>query len=244
VISTDESFRQLHQEIETSCHSVDDSHESSRHERVVEQNKDQKETHILDHMSLIKQVKDLQEEAIIWGSHKLALEAKSNQLENQNLVLKRQVNELLHQLHVQDEIRKQLHNRVLQLTGNIIVYVRVKKRISTSESRMTDKSPFSFPMCQDQDILTNTIRSEEIEKQVLMFTEPMNKDRGGRTTRQKRYKFCFDRVFSPEDTQDSVWVAVKPLVQSAIDGFNVCLFAYGQTGMYCYILSSLNRMLG
>ncbi|EGZ16576.1 hypothetical protein PHYSODRAFT_314320 [Phytophthora sojae] len=36
----------------------------------------------------------------------------------------------------------------------------------------------------------------------------------------------FDRVFSPSSTQDQL----EGLVQSAIDGYNVALFAYGQTG--------------
>ena len=64
-----------------------------------------------------------------------------------------------------------------------------------------------------------------------MLTEPL-KDRGGLKPRQKLYKFCFDHVFTPEHKQDSIWNACEPIVQSAIDGFNVCLFAYGQTGTF------------
>jgi hypothetical protein len=37
-------------------------------------------------------------------------------------------------------------------------------------------------------------------------------------------------VFSPNQGQEDVWEATEPLVQSAIDGFNVCIFTYGQTG--------------
>merc|ERR1711957_1110123 len=40
----------------------------------------------------------------------------------------------------------------------------------------------------------------------------------------------FDHVFNPSHNQADVWEATEPLVQSCIDGHNVCLFAYGQTG--------------
>eukprot|EP00429_Kryptoperidinium_foliaceum_P047131 CAMPEP_0176106506 /NCGR_PEP_ID=MMETSP0120_2-20121206/53448_1 /TAXON_ID=160619 /ORGANISM="Kryptoperidinium foliaceum, Strain CCMP 1326" /LENGTH=1202 /DNA_ID=CAMNT_0017440629 /DNA_START=57 /DNA_END=3665 /DNA_ORIENTATION=+ len=43
------------------------------------------------------------------------------------------------------------------------------------------------------------------------------------------HKFCFDAVFTP-GTQDEIFEDCKDLVQSAVDGYNVTLFAYGQTG--------------
>lgn len=43
-------------------------------------------------------------------------------------------------------------------------------------------------------------------------------------------RFEFDRVFSPEDTQEMVYEDVSDLVVSAADGYNVCIIAYGQTG--------------
>jgi kinesin family member C1 len=43
-------------------------------------------------------------------------------------------------------------------------------------------------------------------------------------------EFAFDRVFSPNETQESVFNQMGDLVQSVLDGFNVCIFAYGQTG--------------
>merc|ERR1740138_1794956 len=41
--------------------------------------------------------------------------------------------------------------------------------------------------------------------------------------------FSFDAVFMP-GTQDEVFEDCKDLVQSAVDGYNVTMFAYGQTG--------------
>ena len=42
--------------------------------------------------------------------------------------------------------------------------------------------------------------------------------------------FDFDRSFGPETSQQVVFEDVAPLVTSALDGYNVCIFAYGQTG--------------
>jgi hypothetical protein len=42
--------------------------------------------------------------------------------------------------------------------------------------------------------------------------------------------FKFDRVFGQESTQEAVFDEVKHFVQSALDGYNVSLLAYGQTG--------------
>ncbi|XP_020192425.1 kinesin-like protein KIN-14O [Aegilops tauschii subsp. strangulata] len=39
-----------------------------------------------------------------------------------------------------------------------------------------------------------------------------------------------DRVFDQESTQDDVFHEVKPILRSALDGHNVCILAFGQTG--------------
>merc|ERR1719327_1860189 len=41
--------------------------------------------------------------------------------------------------------------------------------------------------------------------------------------------FSFDAVFMP-GSQDEIFDNCRDLVQSAIDGYNVTMFAYGQTG--------------
>ena len=37
-------------------------------------------------------------------------------------------------------------------------------------------------------------------------------------------------MFSPNENQEDIFSEVKELVKSALDGFKVCIFAYGQTG--------------
>lgn len=43
-------------------------------------------------------------------------------------------------------------------------------------------------------------------------------------------EFSVDRVFDQESTQEDVFQEVKPILRSALDGHNVCILAYGQTG--------------
>ena len=43
----------------------------------------------------------------------------------------------------------------------------------------------------------------------------------------KEQSFFFDRVFDPSESQESVAEEVQNLVTSCLDGFNVCIMAYG-----------------
>lgn len=45
-----------------------------------------------------------------------------------------------------------------------------------------------------------------------------------------KHEFSFDQVFQPNSIQEDIFELVSPLIQSALDGYNVCIFAYGQTG--------------
>lgn len=42
--------------------------------------------------------------------------------------------------------------------------------------------------------------------------------------------FCYDNCFYTSATQEQIFEDAKKLIQSAIDGYNVCIFSYGQTG--------------
>uniref|UniRef100_A0A5F8GQA3 Kinesin-like protein n=1 Tax=Monodelphis domestica TaxID=13616 RepID=A0A5F8GQA3_MONDO len=46
----------------------------------------------------------------------------------------------------------------------------------------------------------------------------------------KPVSFELDKVFPPQSTQQDVFQEVQDLITSCIDGYNVCIFAYGQTG--------------
>ena len=57
-------------------------------------------------------------------------------------------------------------------------------------------------------------------------------------TGQKK-SFRFDRVFTPSSTQEEVFQDTLPLITSCVDGYNVCIMAYGQTGKLNINLSVL-----
>ena len=50
------------------------------------------------------------------------------------------------------------------------------------------------------------------------------------SSEDKQNSFAFDRVFDEHASQEDVFEEVSELVQSALDGYNVCVFSYGQTG--------------
>ncbi|KAL0032084.1 hypothetical protein WJX77_004214 [Trebouxia sp. C0004] len=97
--------------------------------------------------------------------------------------------------------RRRLHNVVQELRGNIRVYVRVKP-LSAEEVAVGHTSVLK---CQDGHRLQCTALGSV-------------------------KAFDFDRVFGPEVQQAGVFEDVSQLVTSALDGYNVCIFAYGQTG--------------
>lgn len=46
-------------------------------------------------------------------------------------------------------------------------------------------------------------------------------------------EFVFDRVFGADTKQEAVFAEMaKPMVEHAMQGYNSCIFAYGQTGRY------------
>ncbi|XP_060179803.1 kinesin-like protein KIN-14B [Lycium barbarum] len=46
----------------------------------------------------------------------------------------------------------------------------------------------------------------------------------------KTKSYSFDKVFHPSSSQGEVFSEIEPIIKSALDGYNACIFAYGQTG--------------
>ncbi|CAN1812012.1 Kinesin-like protein KIN-14N [Linum perenne] len=106
-----------------------------------------------------------------------------------------------------EQLRKKLHNTILELKGNIRVFCRVR------------------PSLHD-DILGN-------EKKIVTYPTSLEALGRGIDLNQnagQKYSFSFDQVFTPESSQEDVFEEISQLVQSALDGYKVCIFAYGQTG--------------
>ncbi|EPS72260.1 hypothetical protein M569_02493, partial [Genlisea aurea] len=100
--------------------------------------------------------------------------------------------------------RKKLFNEVIELKGNIRVFCRCRP-MKEDEIAKGSTSVVDFSSSQENEL--HIICSDSSKKQ-----------------------FKFDHVFRPEVSQDAVFEETLPLVTSVLDGFNVCIFAYGQTG--------------
>lgn len=154
--------------------------------------------------------------------------------------------ELYKKLQESDRVRRGLHNRVMQLSGNIRVYVRVRPMLpgekdvskpsqspgnkKRKHDELEEESPFHYPgMGGQESEVKSSFGADDPTKNLLEVTEPW-RDRGGLSERRKKWKFGFDNVFTPHHDQEDIWEATEPLVQSAVDGYNVTVFAYGQTG--------------
>ncbi|KAL0718095.1 hypothetical protein Bca4012_067417 [Brassica carinata] len=100
--------------------------------------------------------------------------------------------------------RKRLYNENIELKGNIRVFCRCR------------------PLNQDE--VGNGCAS------VVEFDASHENDLQILSTDSSKKHFKFDHVFKPEDSQETVFAQTKPIVTSVLDGYNVCIFAYGQTG--------------
>ena len=116
-------------------------------------------------------------------------------------------------LRAEETLRRKLHNQVQELKGNIRVFCRVRP---TLESDDDDSAKITYPDCEE-------------DNKELLVTGPDQKSAIGTVTTSKN-NFSFDRVFNPAAQNPEVFEEISQLVQSALDGYNVCIFCYGQTG--------------
>jgi kinesin family protein C1 len=129
-------------------------------------------------------------------------------------------------LRQEETLRRKLHNQVQELKGNI----RVMCRVRPTHQEEVDPAKIAFP---DADTDSKEVAVQGPEKTSAMGTN---------TT--QTYNYAFDRVFSPSSQNAEVFDEISQLVQSALDGYNVCIFCYGQTGSgKTYTMSSDDGMI-
>ncbi|KAG8143834.1 hypothetical protein E2320_000985 [Naja naja] len=112
--------------------------------------------------------------------------------------------ELLRKYRKELQLRKKCHNELVRLKGNIRVFGRVRPVQAEDGEGPEAVSAVTFDP-EDDGILH------------LMH-------------KGKLVSFELDKVFRPEAAQEDVFREVQALITSCIDGYNVCIFAYGQTG--------------
>ena len=102
------------------------------------------------------------------------------------------------------EDRRRLFDQLQEVRGNIRVYCRVRP-LSAREREAGVEECVEFP--GEGQVAFNALA-------------PLKGD--------AEKGFTFDRVFGPLSTQQDIFKDVESLVLSALDGYNVCIFAYGQ----------------
>lgn len=54
---------------------------------------------------------------------------------------------------------------------------------------------------------------------------------GAAASKARSNSYSYDAVYEAGSSQECVFADVEPVVTSVMDGYNVCIFAYGQTGV-------------
>lgn len=138
-----------------------------------------------------------------------------------------ETNEAKEKLRREETLRRKLHNQVQELKGNIRVFCRVRPSLETEASQTAQ---IQFP-------------DETSDCKEISVLGPEEKSSLGNITRKNNI-FSFDRVFGPSTQNADVFEEISQLVQSALDGYNVCIFCYGQTGSgKTYTMSSEDGMI-
>ncbi|KAF6776142.1 hypothetical protein AHF37_04327, partial [Paragonimus kellicotti] len=111
-------------------------------------------------------------------------------------------NEILVEHYLSEMVlRKKYLNELQDLKGQIRVYCRIRPAPPAEESR---KNPIVVYTPDQYTVLVKVSRGLKV--------------------------FQYDRVYTSGATQNDVFGDVADLIQSVIDGYNVCIFAYGETG--------------
>jgi hypothetical protein len=110
-------------------------------------------------------------------------------------------NVILEKLSKESILRKKYKNELEDLKGSIRVYARCR------------------PMAK-----------YELEKGCRNIVEFKDETSMKLITSRGDKEFEFDAVFSPSSTQEQIFEETKRLMESCMDGFNIAMFAYGQTG--------------
>ncbi|KAF0717268.1 Aste57867_2395 [Aphanomyces stellatus] len=110
------------------------------------------------------------------------------------------VAELERQVHDGNILRRQMHNTIQELRGNVRVHVRLRPFLP-SDGELTKLKASCWGVDEDNMTVFNG-----------------------------KHRFTFDKLFGQTRGQEHIFNEVSDFIQSAIDGYHVCIFAYGQTG--------------
>ncbi|KAF0387782.1 kinesin-domain-containing protein [Gigaspora margarita] len=123
-----------------------------------------------------------------------------------------QIQEFTSKLQEYERLRRKLHNDVQDLKGNIRVFCRARPLLDSESQNIANfKFPKEIPFNRKISLMSTKTNYLGEKKEIF-----------------KEYQF--DQVFDTFATQKDIFSEVAHIVQSVVDGYNGCIFAYGQTG--------------
>ncbi|XP_039009587.1 LOW QUALITY PROTEIN: kinesin-like protein KIN-14R [Hibiscus syriacus] len=182
-----------------------------------------------------KQAENLKNITSSYDLHKKHWEAAINNLQEKIKIMKREHAQLSHEAHACVESIPELNKMVTGVQALVLQCEDLKVKYSEEQAKRKDLYN------QIQDTKGNIrvfcrcrpLSKQEISAgfgQVVDFDAAKDGDLGILTGASTKKTFKFDRVYTPKDNQVDVFADALPLVTSVLDGYNVCIFAYGQTG--------------
>eukprot|EP01080_Neovahlkampfia_damariscottae_P000954 gene954-9861_t len=102
-------------------------------------------------------------------------------------------------LKEEENLRRKLHNKIIEEKGNIRVFCRIRPYQQISNDFCIGKS-------------------DKTTIEVLSTKE-----------KKDSKKFSFDYVYPMDSTQQEVFDEIRPLITSSFDGYNVLIMTYGET---------------
>lgn len=117
-------------------------------------------------------------------------------------------------LRKEEALRRKLNAMILELRGNIRVFVRTRPLLKDE----ADPAKVEY---LDEDSLEGC-------KEMIVHA-PTTYTATGKE-RNERVPYSFDRVFTPGTPNPTVFEECRDLIQSVVDGYNVSILSYGQTG--------------
>ncbi|NXC84959.1 KIFC3 protein, partial [Cercotrichas coryphoeus] len=138
--------------------------------------------------------------------------------------------ELLRKYRRELQLRKKCHNELVRLKGNIRVFGRV--RPITKEDGEGPEAANAVTFDADDDAVLHLLHkgkqvSFELDK---VFPPQASQEEVGATVHTVGVKWGGSHLLLTLLCLPQVFQEVQALVTSCIDGYNVCIFAYGQTG--------------
>ena len=129
--------------------------------------------------------------------------------------------------------RRILFNEYQELKGNIRVYCRVNGCNVTKEARISCNADVD-----SRDNIELLDRGEHIKITLS------RKNATSTGIKNIEREFSFDRVYDTKTSQTSIFKDVEALVDTTVDGYDVCIFSYGQSSSgKTYTMEGLNMCL-